>query len=630
MAEKDLKNTLLIYGTEYDINAVYSDKAGKVANPLTVKRSGNIAFSFDGSTANQTIDYVPASGGTYSGFVHITGTADITNDPTYDSAVLTSSQVQNRIANLNGSPVCVWNADNNYQMHSLKDKTDKTYKLTTVVGTSDSFDAFKNYISNLSKGLKFTLNSDKTTCYVAGIGTCTDTKIRVPEYNEEGIPVTHIGSSAFMNNTNITEVVIPCGITYIGADAFYGCTALQKVTLADSVTRIKESAFYGCTNLTDINLGAGLKEIGDNAFHSCVNLEGISLPNSITKIANGLFYGCSKLVSIILPEGTTHIGHTAFYDCTTLTTIVIPKSVISIDYSAFGECRALNSPADPEVHPDLTSGVSYSGTQEEWNTFIASGWDNTTKLGIHTQQNSWLTTAELVEDNFEYPQADTITGGAINISDIVNGPFIYICRDTDEEFNSANKMFIKLPGDDQIVEISRGATVLSSNYTSDGYTYEGLAEALARINKRLEAIGGTELKINNDQTTLIKVPTIQEVNSLVVDKEIVEYLDPNSIPTVQELKQLIDLLRADLDDLTAEVMYELEQNPDNPIFAANSRIDKLDSRIGELETNFAKLEAAINNLKDLEALTALKTQLSPILDAFVDEIEYPDTLVWTD
>lgn len=570
MAEKKLKNTILVDGIEYDINAVHSDEAKKVANSLAVKQSGNPAFNFDGSVAGQTIDYVPTSGGTYSGFVHITGTSDITNDPIYDSAVLTSEQVQNRITNLNGSPICVWNADNNYQMHSLKDKTDKTYKLTTVVGTSESFDAFKDYISNLSKGLKFTLSSDKKTCYVAGIGTCTDTEIHVPEYSDDGIPVTHIGGGAFMNNTNITEVVVPCGITELGADAFYGCTALQKITLSDSVERIKESAFYGCTNLTDINFGAGLKEIGDYAFHSCSSLEGISLPDGITKIPNALFYGCNQLGSIILPEGVTHIGQSAFYMCTSLSAIVIPKNVVSIDYSAFGECTALNS-----------VGVSYSGTQEEWTTFINGGWDSTAKLGIHPQQSSWLTEAPLVEANFEYPQGITATGGAINVSDIANGPFIYICRDTDEEFNSANKMFIKLPGDDQVIEISRGATHLSSNYTTDSYTYEGLAEIIARINKRLEAIGGDELKVT--QTDILSsVPTIKSVNAMVPEIEVQEYFDPNSVPTVQELKQLIVDVRSDLDDLIAEVTYELEHSQNNHIFTANSRIDDLEQAVKPL------------------------------------------------
>jgi hypothetical protein len=599
MAENlKLKNTVQVDGTEYDINAVYSDEAKKVTNPLIVKESGTRAFDFDGSEKNQTIDYVPTTGGIYSGIVHITKTAadTITNDPIYNSAVLTSEQVTNRVTNLNGAPLCIWNADGNYQMHTLKKENDQLYKLTTVVGTTESFESFKNYMTTLSRGLKFTLATDHKTCWVSGIGDCTDTVIHIPEYNDDGIPVTHIGAGAFRNNTQITEVVIPWGITSIDTSAFYGCTSLQKIIMSDSVTSIGENAFYGCSNLSDILLGAGVKEIGEHVFHSCVMLEGIILPEGLTKIARGLFYGCEKLSSIILPQGITHIGSAAFYECKALTTIVIPKTVISIDYSAFGECISLNSPVDPEVNPDLESGVYYEGTQAEWDAFINGGWDDTNDIGLHSQQNSWLKTAKLVEQNFEYAH-NVATGGTINASDVANGPFIYICRDTDEEFNSANRMYIKLPGDDQIVEVSRGATVLSSNYTNDGYTYEGIAEVLARINKRLEAIGGEELKINNAQTTLINVPTIKDVNNLVPDKEVVEYLDPNSIPTVQELKQLITELRADLNELEDAVEWELTTNPTNPVFAAESRIDKLET----WQKNFR-----------------------------ANEIDYYDTIEWTD
>jgi hypothetical protein len=558
MADKNLKNTILVENEEFNINAVTSDTAHKVENPLIVKKSGKDAFRFDGSIKDQTIDFVPTSGGSYSGYVHITNTADITNDPTYDTAILTSSQITNRIVNLHGSPICVWNADDNYQLHSLKDDTDKLYKLTTIVGTAASFEVFKSYLGTLSKGLAFTLNSDQKTCRVSGVGSCTDLVVHIPEYSDDGIPVTSIGGGAF-KNSNITEVVLPSSITSIGASAFYGCTTLEKIIMSDSVNTIGDSAFYGCTGLTDAILGAGLKSIGTHAFHGCVNLGGISLPNGITEVSDGLFYECQSLVSLILPEGTTRIGYTSFCGCHNLINITLPKSVVTVDNMAFLDCTALES-------------VSYSGTSEEW-----------AQIEIIGDRNTWLTNATLVP-GFEYAQSSVATGGVINISDVAKGPFIYICRDLDDEFNPPNRIYLKLPNDDTIVELSKGATSLSSNYnTTDYYTYEGLAEIIARINKRLEALGGEELKVN--RTDIIPVPSLENLNALVPDKEIKEYFDPNAVPTVQELDKITKELRADLDDLTAEVAYELEQDPDNPIFAANSRIDDLEDAVKNLQTN---------------------------------------------
>jgi hypothetical protein len=459
-------------------------------------------------------------------------------------------------------------------MHALKDTSDSLYQLNTIVGTTESFEAFKNYMNNTSEGLIFATAANGKTCYLSGMGSCKDAIVRVPEYSYTGLPITHIGSTAFKEFKTagqLAEMIVPWGITYIGASAFYGCTTLETITLPDSVSEIKENAFYGCTKLTNVNLGGGLKTIGEHAFHGCTSLEGISIPDGITIISDGLFFGCKNLISLIIPEGVTHIGRTAFSDCSKLESIIIPKSVTSIDNMAFMNCTNLKE-------------VGYSGTQADW-----------AKITIGTQ-NTWLTNATLTT-GFEYAQDSGLTGGATRISDIANGPFIYICRDTDEEFNSANKMFIKLPGDDQIVEISRGATVLSSNYTNNGYTYEGLAEILARINKRLEAIGGEELKINNDQTTLIKVPTLKEVNELVPDKEVVEYLDPESIPTIQSVKADLDKLIEEVYALTEEVEYELEHGQNNQIFSAESRIDKLE----DWQKGFR-----------------------------VNDIEYYDTIEWTD
>lgn len=559
MADKNLKNTILVENEEFNINAVTSDMARKVENPLIVKKSGKDAFRFDGSVKDQTIDFVPTSGGIYSGYVHITNTADITNDPTYDTALLTSSQVTNRIVNLNGSPICVWNADDNYQLHSLKDDTDKLYKLTTIVGTAGSFEAFKSYLGALSEGLEYTLNYDKTTCYVSGIGNCTDSVIRIPDYNDDGIPVTRIGGAAFSHNTTITEVIIPSSLTSIGASAFYGCTALRKIIMSDGISTIGDNAFYGCTALEDVFFGAGIKSIGTHAFHGCTSLGGLSLPDGVLEVSDGLFYDCQALTSLILPEGITRIGYTAFYNCRNLVNITIPKSVTAVDNMAFMDCVVLES-------------VNYGGTSEEW-----------AQIEIIGDRNTWFTDATLVP-GFEYAQSSVATGGVINISDVAKGPFIYICRDLDDEFNPPNRIYLKLPNDDTIVELSKGATSLSSNYnTTDYYTYEGLAEIIARINKRLEALGGEELKVN--RTDIIPVPSLENLNALVPDKEIKEYFDPNTVPTVQELDKITKELRADLDDLTAEVAYELEQDPNNPIFAANSRIDDLEDAVKDLQTN---------------------------------------------
>ena len=59
---------------------------------------------------------------------------------------------------------------------------------------------------------------------------CTDTELFIPA-NNDGIPVTAIGSNAFFDCVNLTKVVIPDSITSIAGGAFKGCSSLEEITL---------------------------------------------------------------------------------------------------------------------------------------------------------------------------------------------------------------------------------------------------------------------------------------------------------------------------------------------------------------------------------------------------------------
>ena len=169
-----------------------------------------------------------------------------------------------------------------------------------------------------SEGLAFTSNGDGT-CYVSGIGSCTDSDIVIPDaYN--GQTVTSIGDWAFSECSGLTSITIPDSVTSIGESAFLGCTNLTSITIPDSVTVIDAQALCGCSGLTTI-----------------------AIPNSVTSIGEHAFYECTGLTSITIPNSVTTIGYCAFYGCTSLTGIIIPDSVTSIDEGAFGWCSGLTS-----------------------------------------------------------------------------------------------------------------------------------------------------------------------------------------------------------------------------------------------------------------------------------------------
>ncbi len=60
----------------------------------------------------------------------------------------------------------------------------------------------------------------------------------------------------YINNNEITELVIPDAVTMIGAFAFYGCTGLTSIAIPNTVTSIGGGAFEGCKNLNKVTIQA--------------------------------------------------------------------------------------------------------------------------------------------------------------------------------------------------------------------------------------------------------------------------------------------------------------------------------------------------------------------------------------
>ena len=206
------------------------------------------------------------------------------------------------------------------------------------------------------------------TLIISGNGSMPDYNIEdVPWYNSrERIEsvilrdgITSIGSFAFYDCANISDIQIPTSVSRIGFGSFSGCANLTSITVPSSVTTIENQAFSFCNKLTDINIApgnpvyasengvlfnkekteliyypygktdtsyfipAGVKTIGSDAFMDNFHLMNITIPTSVTTIEMQAFLGSRAMTSITIPESVASIGDRAFASCFQLTGIYV-------------------------------------------------------------------------------------------------------------------------------------------------------------------------------------------------------------------------------------------------------------------------------------------------------------------
>ena len=158
----------------------------------------------------------------------------------------------------------------------------------------------------------------------------------------KGLPVTVIGSYAFMYHKNLKYVYIPDGVTSIWSSAFFSCESLEGVRIPNSVTEIDTRAFSKCKKLKSIDLPDNLTVIGSYLFYYS-GITSIDIPDGVTEIRKNAFSDCKSLTNIKLPESLTTLRYDVFLNCTALEEIVIPSSVTNIDKSIFRGCTSLKS-----------------------------------------------------------------------------------------------------------------------------------------------------------------------------------------------------------------------------------------------------------------------------------------------
>ncbi len=133
------------------------------------------------------------------------------------------------------------------------------------------------------------------TCYIGGIGSCTDIDLKIPAYSPYGDKVTRIGDGAFTNCTEILSITIPASVRTIGTGAFRGCGSLVSINVEEGnsvycsvggVLMSKDKSILVCMPInrpgSSYLLDSGVEAIAAYAFESSANLKNLLYSGSIS------------------------------------------------------------------------------------------------------------------------------------------------------------------------------------------------------------------------------------------------------------------------------------------------------------------------------------------------------------
>ena len=242
--------------------------------------------------------------------------------------------------------------------------------------TDISYDPF-NGCSEL-KEVKFCINDDLET------------------YLTKGHPCIMVdcGINYYLNDKEVTSIVIPSSVTSLGNYVFQNCRELTSITLSSNLTNIGQSAFYGCSGLTSLNLPSSITDISYSAFEGCTGLTSVTVPSSLNRIGDDAFKDCNALKEVsfcinddletYLTKGHPYIkvdcGINYYLNDKEVTSIVIPSSVTSLGNYAFQKCSTLQS-----VYVSWPTPISAGKAFDEFDTSKC-----TLYVPQGTEQDYWL------------------------------------------------------------------------------------------------------------------------------------------------------------------------------------------------------------------------------------------------
>jgi len=188
-----------------------------------------------------------------------------------------------------------------------------------------------------------------------------------------GKSVTSIGEWAFYSCSSLKSITIPRSVKHIGNSVFFNCYDLNKVYISDLEAWCNiqfDGDFFSRYHLylnnkeiTNLIIPESVTSIGNYAFAKCYRLISITIPSGVTNIGDYAFWFCSNLQNIYCyAEQVTEIGNNVFENSNYDATLHVPAASIS----AYQAAESWKNFKEIVALPDQAS-------QDEYRPFVEEG-----------------------------------------------------------------------------------------------------------------------------------------------------------------------------------------------------------------------------------------------------------------
>ena len=157
--------------------------------------------------------------------------------------------------------------------------------------------------------------------------------------------VTSIGQEAFSHCSALSSIIMGRKVASIAEGAFSECSKLTAVYIKDLVAwcnisfisrdsnplRYAKHLFLNDSEITNLVIPNGITAVKNYTFYGCSGLTSVEIPNSVTKIGTSSFENCSSVARILCRAATPPTcGNNAFSKVRTSIPLYVPEESISM------------------------------------------------------------------------------------------------------------------------------------------------------------------------------------------------------------------------------------------------------------------------------------------------------------